>query len=225
MYKYLERKEETIALIRRLSNDLEKLSEGKISTNDVSPERLWWEIFNKIFAILATCENCIVTKDSLTAHLIARYTYEVLIISGYIFIDDNDAQKKIEQFVNFDQFQRAECKWTDKTYIQMIKEIPGDSRFSFHKEFYRKLCNFAHPTMDSFLLNRRGDKFEFLMILNTAHLTIDTILEIVKLCFEKNVYFSDKQKTIFDISAISTKSKKLMKELEVSQQKGSNIVP
>lgn len=217
MYEYLKQKDETIALLKRFSSDLEKLSKGKISTKDVTPERLWWEIFNKIFAILATCENCIVSKDSLATHLIARYTYEMLIISGWIFLDDNNIQKRIEQFVNFDQFQKIECKWTNKTYTQMIEEIPGNPRFSFHKEHYRKLCNFAHPTMDSFLLNRRGVKIEFLMILSTVHLTIDTILEIIKICFEKNLYFSTEQKAMFDISAISTKSKELMKELEVAQ--------
>lgn len=216
MHEYLKQKEETIALLKRFSSDLEKLSEGKISTNDVTPERLWWEIFNKIFAVLVTCENCLVTKDSLASHLIARYTYEMLIISGYIFLDDNTIQKKIEQFVNFTQFKNTKRKWTDKTYAKMIEEIPDNTRFSFHKKHYRNLCNFAHPTMDSFLLNRRGDKSEFFMTLNAVLLTIVTILEIIKICFEKNLYFSTEQKVMFDIPAIATEANRLMKELKTA---------
>lgn len=217
MNEYLKQRKETLALLEQFSSDLKRLSEGKISTNEVTPERLWWEIFNEIFSILVTCENCIVSKDSLTSHLIARYTYEMLIISDWIFLDDNNMQKRIEQFVNFNQFQREEKKWTDKSYTQMIEEIPEGSRFSFHKKHYRNLCNFAHPTMDSFLLNRKGDKNEFLMILNTVLLTIGTILEIIKICFEKSLYFSNDKKSTFDISAISTKAKGLMEELKNAQ--------
>lgn len=219
---YLKKKNETIALLQQFSNDLEKLCEGKVSTNDVTPERLWWEIFNKIFSILVTCENCLTTKDSLSTHLIARYTYEVLIISGYIFLDDDTVQKRVEQFIKFNQFQNIERKWTSKGYAQMIKEIPDNTRFSFHKELYRKLCNFAHPTMDSFKLNHMGDKNEFLIIISTILLTVGAILEIIKICFEKDLYFFTEQKAIFDIPAISTEVDRLMKELK---QVSSNIVP
>ena len=79
--------QETIALLQRLFRELENASKGKLSTNDKTPDRLLWEIFNKVFTILVTCENGLLTKDSLTIHLVARYSYEMLIVFAYIVLD------------------------------------------------------------------------------------------------------------------------------------------
>ena len=104
--------------------------------------------------------------------------------------------------------------WTDKTFAQMVNDTP-EINAGFHKDHYRNLSNFAHPTMDSFLLNRRGDKPEFSMILNTNLLTVRTILEIVKICFEQNLYFDDNQKSKINIAALFLVADNIMKELLV----------
>ena len=54
---YNKQTRETVALLQQLSKELENASRGKLSTNDITPDRLLWEIINKIFSILVTCEN------------------------------------------------------------------------------------------------------------------------------------------------------------------------
>lgn len=211
---YSDQKEKTIILLQRLYKDLEKLNNGRKSTNDITPERLWWEIFNKIFTILITCENCLNSKDSLVSHLIARYTYEILIISEYIFSDDKNVQEKTEKFLNFNQFSNFERQWTKINYSQMIESIPDSVLSSSHKGHYRLLCNYAHPSMDSFMLNRRGEKSEYLVTINTVLLTIASILEIIKICFKKSDHFDQKEKELFNIDALSEETYSLLKELE-----------
>mgnify|MGYP001566146289 CR=1 FL=1 len=213
--EYIKQSNETIALLRRLFKELENASAGRLSTNDITPDRLLWEIFNKVFTILVTCENSLNTKDSLTAHLVARYTYEMLIVFAYIFLDKSKTQERTEQFLKFNQFKNTERAWTGKTYAQMFESIPDKTRFLIHKTHYRNLSNFAHPTMDSFLLNRRGQQSEFLMMLSTILLTLRTILEIINICFEENLYFDEKQKAMLNIVIISSVAEKLMKELRV----------
>lgn len=215
MDQYSKQAQQVIKLLRQLSINLEHASKGKLSTNDKTPERLLWEIFNKIFSILVICENSVLKKDSLTIHLIARYSYEILIVFAYIFFDNSKMQERAEQFISFNQFKNTNRKWTDKTYAQMLESIPNGSRFAMHKKHYRNLSNFAHPTMDSFLLNRRGDDNEFHMILNTVLLTIGTILEIIKICIDENLHFNNKQKGILDIENISTTTDRIMKELQI----------
>jgi len=212
---YSKETQETIALLRQLSKELENASKGKLSTNDKTPERLLWEIFNKIFTILVTCENGLLSKDSLAIHLIARYSYEMLIIFAYIFLDKSKTQERAEQFISFNQFKNTDRMWTDKTYTQMIESIPDKTRFAIHKKHYRNLCNFAHPTMNSFMLNRSGNQIEFLMNLNTVFLTLGTILEIIKICFEEKLHFSDEQRKLINIIDISERKDNLVKNIGI----------
>jgi|GEM_PF-6629342 len=213
---YPEQTKKTIVLLQQLFRELENACKGKLSTNDKTPERLLWEIVNKMFTILVSCENGLLTKDSLTIHLVARYSYEMLIVFAYIFLDKPKTQEKVDQFISFNQFKNTDRMWTDKTYSQMIESIPDKTRFALHKKHYRNLSNFAHPTMDSFTLNRRGDKLEFLMNLNTALLTLDIILEIIKICFEEKLYFSDEQKKLINLVDVSQKKDKLIKNILVA---------
>jgi len=209
-----KQKGETIVLIQTLFNQLEDASRGKLSTNDITPDRLLWEIYNKIFSILVTCENCITFKDSLSAHLVARYTYEMLVVFVYIFLDKPKTPERMQKFLTFNQFKEEKRAWTDKTFAQMLEEIPEKDRFSLHKKHYRNLSNFAHPTLDSFLLNRRGDEYEFSMILNTVLLTFVTALEIVKICLEKDLYFSKDEKLKIDIESLHAEADRLMNNLK-----------
>lgn len=204
---------ETVTLIRKLSDDLERASAGKLSTNDISTDRLLWEVFNKVFTILVTLENSLHTKDSLTIQLIARYSYELMIISAYILLDRTKTENRARDFLTFNQYKDAKRAWTDKTYAQMLEDIPDKNRFASHKKHYRALSNYAHPTMDSFLLNRKGQDIEFLMALSTTLLTIGTIVEVIKICFEQNLYFSDNQKKAIDLITISQTTDRLMKEV------------
>lgn len=214
--KYDKQIKESLALLQRLSGELQKACNGKLSTNDITPNRLLWEIFNKIFSILVICENCLIAKDSLTIHLVARYTYEMLIVFAYIFQGKSvaDKKKEAEQFIRFNQFTNNKRKWTDKTLAEMIKSIPNSQRFTTHSNHYRNLSNFAHPSMDSFMLNRKGKDYEISMILGTTLLTIGTILEIIKICFEENLYFDDQHKNMLNFEAISSNMGRLMKELQ-----------
>lgn len=216
MFRYIKQNRETIALLQKFSAVLENASAGKLSTNDITPERLLWEIYNKIFTILVTCENCITFKDSLTSHLVARYAYEMLIISAYIFQDKTQTAERASKFLEFNQFQSEERKWTKVDYASMIDGLPDKNRFSLHRDHYRRLSNFAHPTMDSFLLNRRGGDAEFLMILNTVLLTIGTILELVRITLEEALYFENKTELMIEIGHITTRADGLMKELRTA---------
>ncbi len=208
-------KEDALALLDKLFRELEVASKGKLSTNEITPDRLLWEIINKIFSILVTCENCLRSKDSLAIHLIARYTYEMLIVFAYIFLNRPDTGEMAKQFTRFNQFKSDKRKWTDETIAHMAENIPNKERFANHKEHYRNLSNFAHPTMDSFLLNRRGDISEFSMILNTLLLTVRYILGIIAICFEVNLYFDDQQKKKINLASISSEAERIMKELSV----------
>ena len=214
MEKYKKQIAETKALLQQLFNELKNASMDKISTNEVTPDRLLWEIFNKIFSILITCENSLSAKDSLTIHLIARYAYEMLVVFAYVFLGKSTNEKSdvAKKFLNFNQFKNSERKWTDNTLVDMIKNIPNNQRFARHQKHYRNLSNFAHPSMDSFMLNRKGEDHEVLMILNTTLLTIGTILEIIKICFEERLYFSEEQKSILDLIGISSDASALMKQ-------------
>lgn len=207
-----KRSGDTITLLHKLSKELENACSGKVSTGDITPERLLWEIFNKVFTILVTCENALITKDSLTAHLVARYTYEMLIVFAYIFLDKSKTQERAKQFLQFNQFKNTERMWTDKTYAQMLDSLPSNSRFTTHKKHYRNLSNFAHPTMDSFLLNRRGQRVEFLMMIGTILLTVATVLEIIRICFEENLYFDEEKRAIIDLAGLSFETDRLMTE-------------
>jgi hypothetical protein len=160
MQQYSLQVDKTIILLRKLFKELEAVSTGKLSSNDITPERLLWEVFNKIFSILVTLENSLRFKDSLSNHLVARYTYEMLIIFAYVFTDKNLTQERATKFLSFNQFQNVERKWTDLDLTSMINSLPDNSRFNLHKGHYRNLCNFAHPSMDSFMLNRRGEAKE-----------------------------------------------------------------
>jgi len=213
---YPQQTQETIALLKKLSSELEAASKDKLSTNEKTPERLLWEIFNKVFTILVICENGLLTKDSLTIHLVARYSYEMLIVFAYVFLDKSNREERAKQFISFNQFTNTDRMWTDKTYSQMLESLPDKTRFATHKKHYRNLSNFAHPTMDSFMLNRRGDQNEFLVNLGTVLLTLGTILEIVKICFEEKLYFNDEQRKLLNIVDISTKVDRLMKNLQVA---------
>jgi hypothetical protein len=159
-------KNKTVALLRSFYEQLEQASKGNLSTNDITPDRLFWEVINKIFTILVICENSLTFKDSLTAHLVARYTYEMFVIVAYVFLDKSKTRERAAQFLKFNQFTNTGRAWSDKTFAQMLKDLPDNSRFAFHKNHYRNLSNFAHPTMNSFLLNRMGAKVEFSMTIN-----------------------------------------------------------
>lgn len=211
---------ETIISLQELSKALEKATKDKLSTNELTPERLLWEIYNKIFTILITCENCITSKDSLTAHLIARYTYELLIIFAYIFQDKTARLERAKKFLEFNQFQTLERKWTKVEYKQMIEALPDGSRFSIHSDHYRRLSNFAHPTMDSFMLNRRGNEIELRMIVNTVLLTLSTILEIIKICIEDKLYFdpTQEEELLKEMKRIYDKTDNLMKNTGTSRK-------
>lgn len=208
--------QETIVLLQRLFRELKNASKGKLSTNDKTPDRLLWEIFNKVFTILVICENGLLTKDSLTIHLVARYAYEMLIVSAYIFLDKSKTQERAEKFISFSQFKTTDRMWTDKTYAQMLDSIPDKTRFTIHKTHYRNLSNFAHPTMDSFMLNRRGTQSEFFMNLSTVLLTLSTILEIIKICFEEKLYFNEEQWKLLNFADMSERVGELMKNLQVA---------
>ncbi len=216
MFRYAKQSADTIQLLNRFSSALEKAAAGKLSTNEITPERLMWEIYNKVFNILVICENCITFKDSLTSHLVARYTYEMLIVSAYIFQDKTETTERVRKFLEFNQFQSQERKWTKVDYASIVEALPDNSRFSSHKDHYRRLSNFAHPTMDSFLLNRRGNDAEFLQMLNTVLLTIGTILELVKITIEEDLYFENKTELMIETAYITAKADELMKELRTA---------
>lgn len=211
--------QQTIALLQRLSRDLENASEGRWSSNDVTPDRLLWEIFNKIFTILVTCENGLRAKDSLAIHLVVRYAYEMLVVFFYIFLDESKTEERARQFISFNQFKNTERQWTNKTFAQMVESISNNEWLILHKGLYRGLSNFAHPTMDSFMLNRRGDESEFMMNLSTVFITIGTILEIIRTCFDRNLYFNDKQKSMLNISELYLEVDKLTKDLNSASNK------
>lgn len=134
---YPKQTQETIMLLRQLSKELGNASKGKLSTADKTPERLLWEIFNKIFSILVTCENGLLTKDSLTIHLIARYAYEMLIVFAYVFLDKSKTQERAEKFISFNQFKNEDRRWTDKTYAQMLESIPDKKGLLFANQSLR----------------------------------------------------------------------------------------
>lgn len=209
-------KDKTVALLRSFYGQLEQASKGNLSTADITPNRLFWEVINKIFTILVTCENSLTFKDSLAAHLVARYTYEMFVIVVYVFLDKSKTQERAEQFLKFNQFKNTERAWSDKTFAQMLKDLPDNSRFAFHTGHYRNLSNFAHPTMNSFLLNRMGAEVEFSMTINTVLLTLNTILEIVKICFAESTFFSDEQKAHVNLAKISEEIDTIMAELKSS---------
>ena len=213
MDNYYSKIQDTVKLIRTLYSELEESSKGKLSTNDNTPERLLWEVFNKIFNVLVILENGLLAKDSLTIHLIARYSYEMLVVFAYIFLDKSQTQGRAREFLQFNQFKNTKRMWTDKTFAQMVEAIPDDTRFRLHKQHYRDLSNFAHPTMDSFLLNRRSDQGEFLVIFNTLLLTVGTILEIIKICLEENIYFTESERSKINLVNFYTTIDRLRKEL------------
>ena len=201
-----------LLLLQTFSSSLEKACDGKKSTNDISEERFIWETINKVFVILISCENSLTAKDSLLAHLIARYTYEMLIVFIYIFDDKEKRQEKISKFLTFNQFTNTDRKWINKTYTEMLEDIPDHVYFDTHKDHYRHLSNFAHPTMDSFLLNRRGQQSEFSLISSTVLLTMRTIIEIINICFENNLYFDEVHKNMLDVNTYLLQIDKLMKK-------------
>lgn len=217
MDKYNDQIKDVHRLTRDLFESLEKASEGKLSTNEINSDRLLWEIFNKIFNIIVICENSLAAKDSLTIHLIARYTYEMLVVFAFIFFDKAQTPTRIQQFVEFNQFKETKRMWTDKTFSEMINSIPQKSWLSLHKDHYRTLSNFAHPTMDSFLLNRRGEEAEFLTILNTVLLIINTIIEIIRISFDQNLYFSDEQKRNINLDDFSSRTNKIFDTIKISK--------
>jgi len=45
-------------------------------------------------------------------------------------------------------------------------------------------------------------------------LTIATVLEIVKICFEENLYFDEQHKKMFNLKTVSQNTHVLMEELE-----------
>jgi len=217
MQAYQEHIKKTVSLLEKLFSELELASKGKLSTDEITTERFLWEIFNKIFNTLVILENCLKFKDSLTAHLTARYVYEMLIIFAYI-VDDRDAsQEKARKFLSFNQFKNSERKWTDLDLARMIDELQDSSRFELHKKHYRHLCNFAHPSMDSFMLNRRGDSSEFHMILITVLLTVGTMIEIAKICLEEDLYFTETKRATTQLVQISSEADFLMKTLGVPE--------
>lgn len=213
MTKYHSQKQEIIHLLQRLSLILEEASKGKVSTDEITPERLLWEIYNKIFTLIVSCESCIRLKDSLVSHLVARYTYELLIVFAYIFQDKDSRSERVDKFLNFNQFKTPERKWTKVEYSQMINGLPDGERFSMHKSLYRKLSNFAHPTMDSFLLNRRGPDVELLLILNTVLLTLGAMFEIVDICIKEKLYFDESTDLSLEINSLRFETDRIMKEL------------
>lgn len=180
-----------LSLIADFSASLDLLCAGKVSTNDISSERLVWEFYNKIFTILVSLENSIRLKDSLSANLMARFTYETFVTFAYIYTDPAQREDRVKAFLNFEQSVSMDRTWSGKTFTQMLESVPKPERYTFHKQHYRTLSNLAHPTLNSFYLNRKGQDIEFAQILTTTCLTLTTIRQIIILTVEHKLYFEE----------------------------------
>lgn len=137
----------------------------------------------------------------------------MLIVIAYIFIDKSKSSERVKQFLNFRQFEASQRKWDNKDYAAMIASLPDNERFHLHKRHYRNLSNFAHPTIDSFLLNRCGEQAEFEMIPGTSLLTLGTLLEIVKICFQNSNYFNEEERNQIGLDDLTMQSLSLFSGL------------
>jgi hypothetical protein len=217
---YKEQARNISKLLDELSSVLESSSVNKISKKELNPERMLWEIHSKIFTIIITTQNALLTKDSLSTHLVARYTYEILIIFYYIFSDKTKSEERSKAFLSFNQFETKQRDWKNgKTFTVLLEEIPDKSFLNFHKNHYRNLSNLGHPTMDSFLLNRRGEESEFKTIINTSILIIRNLIEIETSCIKWNIYFDSGQRDTLKVklSALSEETNKKFDLLKKNQ--------
>jgi hypothetical protein len=187
-----ERLNTEIKEIKKLFEEFDKflldVTKNNVSTNENTPESLLWEIYNTFFTVTISCLNAIDSKDSLVIHLLARYTYELLVIFLYIFCDEQDRETRAKQFLSFNQFKTVDRKWTNLTLKDMISNLPDKKWLSSHETLYRNLSNFAHPSMDSFMLRRRGTEAEYAMILSTSYLILQTMIEIIDQCRLSGIY-------------------------------------
>jgi hypothetical protein len=211
------KKAQTLDLINSLYINLEKATEGKLSSDEININRFWWEVINKLFTILVTLENSLRTKDSLTTHLVARYIYELLIVCEYVSTSSKfSPEQKVKDFLAFNQFRQNKRDWKDSvTYKDMLKEV-NSQYLNLHQDHYRHLSNFSHPTPDSFFLNRRGEKNEFKLIMSTCVLSVGTILEILKVCFEKSDFFNDIEKEKINLAILHLTASSSSKSLAVN---------
>lgn len=205
------KKELVIKLLNKLNEFSLSLVSGKKSTEEIDSDRLFWELFHKIFTIIDILKKSINNKDSLTTHLVVRYLYEIFIVSLYILCDEETRTVRVFDFLNFSKSKSPNSKWTKTTYQEMIDSINEDDWSKIHKELYPSLCNFAHPNMDSFLLNRCGEYAENEIILKTTLLGVYTITELISLIDRKSDYLEKYKNTLLkEIQAINIESFELM---------------
>lgn len=199
-----------ISVLAEYSSMLELCVSGKLSRAEKDTDQFIWEFNNKIFTILVSLENAVKSKDSLTVHLMARYTYEMLVIFLYVILNEDKRSERVLRFLNFEQHKTNQRQWNyDVTYRQMIDDNPEiTERLKGHKSLYRCLSNSAHPSNDSFLLNRKGTEAETKLIVNTAVLSVLNLVEINHTYVDKHL-FLDEEKCII----LGTYLKKLRLDL------------
>lgn len=185
-----ELRTETITLLSALYDALETATEGEKSTDDINSQRLLWEFINKIFTIIVSTENGIKLKDSLSIQLVGRYTYETLVSFLYIYLESAYTEERARAFLNYDPHADPRKKYFDnKNFADMLRALLDKSWSEMHSSHYRELSSLAHPTMRSFLINRKGQETEFRILINTALLIIGAIREILSLCIQKGLFF------------------------------------
>jgi hypothetical protein len=178
-----------ISLLLDFSRKLEKVSKDKLSISEHNEHQFVWEFTNKTFSVLVSLENFIRCKDSLAAHLMCRFTYEMLVTFAYVVSDREKRQERISDFLSFNQFKTEKRQWSSLGITGMVNELKNSERFSNHSHHYKNLSNFAHPTNDLFMLNRRGEESEFMMIQNSVLLSLATLVIMFEICEDPKTSF------------------------------------
>ncbi len=154
-----------------------------VFTGEKNSKEVAKEIINRFYNNLVCLENYSITKDSLGATLMQRYNHE-LFIDFYYLLNPGGEQNKVAKFFNYNNLSKNRS-WSSFNNEQKRKFIPpwvADNKGL--GSVYRKLSDMAHPNIMSIQLNRKGPKYEYLMIKDSICFCIYEICT----CFEHNPF-------------------------------------
>lgn len=140
------------------------------------------KVLNKMFSLVVSIENNIVTNDIHQAISLYRYSYELFLKVFFMF----SKEEKVVEINNF--FENKGITTNIAGTLSKIDESKLPPNFKTeHLEKYKKMSRFVHPNIES--LNLHADSSDdqiFYFIVSNIKLTTWHLIEIVKIFIDNN---------------------------------------
>ena len=176
-------KEQTIKLIKDFQEVLVPLMKiFGVSTNNRDLKQFVWEFFNRFYSNLVSLENCLILKDSLSTTLIQRYNHEML-LSFFFVVASPEAEKRVLDYFSYEEDLKnnpGKRTWSTEDKKELRNHVPPwNAREPALSLFYKQLSDLAHPNCISMRLNRRGVKYEYIIMQSAVAMSIFEICNCI----------------------------------------------